>query len=180
MITEEAAAIVNLLNSTRLPYRSEQLDDASAAAEVLRPFGQEDAPPSARRLRRVRQIRDELYALAGDADGSGRPERWAALTGQLSESTFTYDFSGPHDVRPRKATGDPVVAGIAQAVAELVAGGLWTRVKLCANEGCRSAFYDDTRSRTQRWHSYDVCGNRANVAAHRSRAAGQGSRQSPK
>jgi predicted RNA-binding Zn ribbon-like protein len=29
--------------------------------------------------------------------------------------------------------------------------------------------YDTTRSRTQRWHSYELCGNRANVAAFRAR-----------
>ena len=48
-----------------------------------------------------------------------------------------------------------------------LADGTWSRVRLCALEACHSAFYDATRSRTQRWHSYAMCGNRTNVAAHR-------------
>ncbi|MCU1658127.1 MAG: zinc finger protein [Pseudonocardiales bacterium] len=32
-----------------------------------------------------------------------------------------------------------------------------------------------TRSRTRRWHSYEMCGNRTNVAAHRARTARGGS-----
>ncbi|WIX80405.1 CGNR zinc finger domain-containing protein [Amycolatopsis carbonis] len=28
---------------------------------------------------------------------------------------------------------------------------------------------DTTRSHTRRWHSYELCGNRANVASHRAR-----------
>ncbi len=31
------------------------------------------------------------------------------------------------------------------------------------------AFYNATRSQTQRWHSYAVCGNRSNVATYRRR-----------
>lgn len=50
---------------------------------------------------------------------------------------------------------------------------IWTvdqqRIRVCANDGCRAVFYDTTRSRTQRWHSYELCGNRANVAAFRAR-----------
>ncbi|WP_410813911.1 CGNR zinc finger domain-containing protein [Micromonospora sp. 067-2] len=169
MTPEATTAIVNLLNSRPLSFSSERLDDATTAREVLRPFGQDDGPPSAQLLRQVRAIRDELVALAGEPAST---ERWANLTDRLSTSTFRYDFSGPRDVRPHQMTGDPVVAAIAQAVAELVAEGRWSRVKLCANDSCRSAFYDETRSRTQRWHSYDVCGNRVNVAAHRARATG--------
>ncbi|MDT5029510.1 MAG: hypothetical protein QOE61_5936, partial [Micromonosporaceae bacterium] len=50
-----------------------------------------------------------------------------------------------------------------------IAADRWTRLHLCANDVCRVAFYDASRSRTQRWHSYETCGNRANAAAHRAR-----------
>ncbi len=36
---------------------------------------------------------------------------------------------------------------------------------------CDEVFYDTTRSRTRRWHSYESCGNRANVSAYRARTA---------
>ncbi|WP_414711145.1 CGNR zinc finger domain-containing protein [Pseudonocardia sp.] len=41
------------------------------------------------------------------------------------------------------------------------------RLRRCANPVCDIAFYDGTRSRTQRWHSYARGGNRCNVAAYR-------------
>ncbi|MEO3748322.1 CGNR zinc finger domain-containing protein [Plantactinospora sp. B5E13] len=70
-----------------------------------------------------------------------------------------------------QVTGDPVIGGITLAVAELVAAGTWSRIRTCANEQCQHVFYDTTRSRTQRWHSYEMGGNRANVAAYRARSS---------
>jgi predicted RNA-binding Zn ribbon-like protein len=72
-------------------------------------------------------------------------------------------------VQLRQVEGDPLVGKIALAVAELVAAGTWSRVRLCANHSCGGAFYDTSRSRTQRWQSYEICGNKSNVAAYRAR-----------
>lgn len=43
------------------------------------------------------------------------------------------------------------------------------RLKRCADEGCRRAFVDETRSRTRRWCDSGTCGNRARVRRYRSR-----------
>ena len=43
------------------------------------------------------------------------------------------------------------------------------RLKRCADETCRRAFVDETRSRTRRWCDSGTCGNRARVRRHRSR-----------
>ena len=43
------------------------------------------------------------------------------------------------------------------------------RLKRCADETCRRAFVDDTRSRTRRWCDSGTCGNRARVRRHRAR-----------
>jgi predicted RNA-binding Zn ribbon-like protein len=45
------------------------------------------------------------------------------------------------------------------------------RLKRCADESCRRAFVDDTRSRTRRWCDSGTCGNRARVRRHRERSA---------
>jgi predicted RNA-binding Zn ribbon-like protein len=73
-----------------------------------------------------------------------------------------------------RSAGEGVDAILGALIADLhraVSSGSWRRVRLCAYEPCNAAFYDATRSQTQRWHSYEVCGNRANVAAFRRRAA---------
>ncbi|MFD9007044.1 CGNR zinc finger domain-containing protein [Streptomyces sp. NPDC059582] len=61
-------------------------------------------------------------------------------------------------------------------MAEMIADGTWQRIRACANEDCAHAFYDTTRSRTQRWHSYEDCGNRTNVAAYRARRPARSTR----
>ena len=65
--------------------------------------------------------------------------------------------------------GDPVVGGIVLAVAGLLTASTSARVRACANDLCGHVFYDTSRSSTQRWHSYEICGNRSNVAAYRAR-----------
>jgi predicted RNA-binding Zn ribbon-like protein len=75
------------------------------------------------------------------------------------------------DVRPAGEGVDAIVGALIADLHRAVTSGSWRRVRLCAHEPCNAAFYDATRSRTQRWHSYEMCGNRANVAAYRRRAA---------
>jgi predicted RNA-binding Zn ribbon-like protein len=43
------------------------------------------------------------------------------------------------------------------------------RLRECARPECTLVFYDETRSRTQRWHAENPCGWRARQARHRTR-----------
>ncbi|WP_326559205.1 CGNR zinc finger domain-containing protein [Micromonospora sp. NBC_01796] len=45
----------------------------------------------------------------------------------------------------------------------------WSRIKLCRNETCRTAFYDASRNRSGVWHDVSTCGNVANLRAARER-----------
>ncbi|MEU6340927.1 CGNR zinc finger domain-containing protein [Streptomyces sp. NPDC046977] len=168
-VPESAAALVDLLNSRPYAGMPDKLDAPGSATSVLRPFGQEDEAPSARRVELVRAVRDDLLALTERNDPDDSAGDWAAFSGRVSSVTFQQDFSLPGAVSMRQASGDPVVGRITLAVAELVGAGAWSRLRLCASEICREVFYDTSRSRTRRWHSYEVCGNRANVAAYRER-----------
>ena len=62
-----------------------------------------------------------------------------------------------------------VVAEIAASFAQLLAEQNWRRVKVCHNDGCRWAFYDETRGNTRRWCSDLTCGNRDKVRRFRAR-----------
>jgi predicted RNA-binding Zn ribbon-like protein len=166
-----AAAVVDLLNSRPYVHFADKLESPESAAAVLRPLGlpPEDDAPAAARLDLVRAVRSDLMDLVAAADPEDHAGHWAALSGRVSSTTFRQDFTGPGEARLRQVAGDPVLGGIVQAVAALVAAGEWSRIRLCANDVCRVAFYDTSRSRTRRWHSYEVCGNRSNVAAYRAR-----------
>lgn len=61
-----------------------------------------------------------------------------------------------------------VLAEIAASFADLLAHGDPQRIKVCENEACSWAFYDESRSRTRRWCE-DTCGNLVKVRRFRAR-----------
>jgi len=71
---------------------------------------------------------------------------------------------------------EPVGGGLDRALAELFAiiehadgDGSWGRLKVCADHGCRWAFYDNSKNRSRSWCNMAVCGNRAKARQYRSR-----------
>lgn len=58
---------------------------------------------------------------------------------------------------------------IGEAMARTVVDEDFVQVKACEGHNCTLLFADHTRGRARRWCSMGVCGNRAKVAAHRSR-----------
>lgn len=58
---------------------------------------------------------------------------------------------------------------IGEAMARVVVEEDFMQVKACQGSGCTLLFADHTRSRSRRWCSMSVCGNRSKVSAHRSR-----------
>jgi predicted RNA-binding Zn ribbon-like protein len=58
---------------------------------------------------------------------------------------------------------------IGEALARVVVEEDFAQVKACEGHNCTLLFVDHTRGRARRWCSMGVCGNRAKVAAHRSR-----------
>ncbi|MEV0065778.1 CGNR zinc finger domain-containing protein [Amycolatopsis sp. NPDC050768] len=168
-VPSTAAAVVDLLNSRAYAIHADKLDDPALAHTLLAPFGQDAGAIPPQRLDLVRGLRGNLMTLLTTEDPA---EAWTTFTERTSGVAFTQDFSTPGEVVPHQITGDAVVGGITLHVAELVANGTWSRLRICANHECAKVFYDTTRSRTRRWHSYELCGNRANVATHRARKSG--------
>lgn len=63
---------------------------------------------------------------------------------------------------------EPAAALAARVIAELNAADL-TRIKECGRTECHLVFYDNTRSRTQRWHAESPCGGLERQRRHRTR-----------
>lgn len=90
----------------------------------------------------------------------------AAKRAQL---TFELAEDGAWSLRA-DATG--VAAALGSIVAEMARAmttSEWSRLKVCANDACRWAFYDHSRARTGRWCSMQVCGNQSKQKSWRSR-----------
>ena len=77
------------------------------------------------------------------------------------------------DSKPELASGESGVKGalgtILADVAVAASKGTWARLKICAAEDCRSAYYDHSKSRTGRWCAMETCGNRHKTRRYRKR-----------
>ncbi|MDX2815771.1 CGNR zinc finger domain-containing protein [Streptomyces sp. NPDC006207] len=168
-----AEAVVELLNSRphATPRTPDTLTDAASAAPLLLLFGRTAAAPlsddDVAQVRSLRQALTEAVHLPGTETGHAA---WTEINRLAATTGFHHAFDGDGSVDQHQVSGSPAAGAVIRAIAALVAGGQFSRVRICAHPDCQHAFYDATRSGNQRWHSYEVCGNRANVAAHRTRA----------
>ena len=168
-----AQSLILFANSRRLGGRPDLLADRASAGKALARAGLLPAGtvPTPAALRRLVALRAALNAVLG-----GDASAWTAIDAEAARLRVRLEFRPSTTDAPAVAVrattaGDPVAALLLDLY-EAVARGWWSRIRRCANDVCAAAFYDATRSRTQRWHSYARCGNRANVAAHRARTAG--------
>src|SRR5262245_23285924 len=178
--------LILFTNSRRIGTRPDLLADPATAGRALARAGliAPGAVPTPAQRHRLIALRAALNAVLGGDDSA-----WAAIDREAARLRLRLAISAPGPTEPRPTApgadsggptvellsateGDPVAAVLLNLY-QAVMHGWWSRIRLCANEVCAVAFYDATRSRTQRWHSYARCGNRANVAAHRARTAAQ-------
>jgi len=160
--------LIDFLNSQPIGGRPDAFESAATAEAYLALCGFDAGAvrvtPAG--LRQLRALRDALIAVIERPDDG---DAWAAIDEIAGRAKLQVRVAAPGRTELRSAaTG--IQAVVDQTIAILhaaLADGTWTRVRLCALDACHSAFYDATRSRTQRWHSYAMCGNRTNVAAYR-------------
>jgi predicted RNA-binding Zn ribbon-like protein len=89
----------------------------------------------------------------------------------LDALALRLDLTGPPTLRAG-VSGDLVRDVAAATVAALLraqARPSWPRLKACRGDDCRWVFLDGSRNASRRWCAMAECGNRAKVAAFRSR-----------
>jgi predicted RNA-binding Zn ribbon-like protein len=158
--------LVDFVNTRPIGQRPDCFHDAAIAEDYLHLCGLDVSVTSAS-IGGIRQLRDAVADAIGSDPGDGEHAYdWRTINALAAKTPLIVRFeTGP----TATLTGDDVVAHVLADIQRAIAAGKWSRLHLCANDVCRVAFYDTSRSRTQRWHSYETCGNRANVAAHRAR-----------
>lgn len=165
----ELLGLIEFLNSRATARRPERFDQpASAAAFLSRcELDYDGRPLTAADTARLKALRDALvHAVEEPAD----PEAWAAINDATATVAIRVHAAAGPTIALQAQTRHPVDAVIASVLNQLTNAaitGRWQRLGACAR--CRRVFYDSTRSHTRRWCSYANCGNRANVAAYRSR-----------
>ena len=136
------------------------------------------APEDIQRALAVREaLRDLLEHRSGSLDEAAVRVLNAAGTGALLRVAFD---------RHGTPQPEPVAGGLDRALGELFAiihgaaiDGTWDRLKVCADDGCRWAFYDRSRNRSRSWCNMASCGNRAKARSYRRRHSAAGGQPPP-
>ena len=129
-------------------------------------------------LARIRRVRSALREVV-DAVVEGRaPDADAVhLVNAVLESRrpTRLEFDGSAlriGHRHADTPVDDALALIAEAVVEELATGRPERLRVCANDRCRWAFFDSSPTGRRRWCDMRSCGNQAKAARYRARMRG--------
>jgi len=145
---------------------------AAEAARLRR-----DPEETARRLERFQHLRNVLHGVAAEVTESGHP-----TTEQLRELNHILRHGLHYHQIERDPDGtrytfaqvgdrlDQARATIASSFAQFLADDNPSRLRVCANAGCRYLFIDRSPTGRRRWCDMRTCGNQAKVARHRARA----------
>ena len=104
-------------------------------------------------------IRGVIEFHAGhDAD----PSAVRRLNDALAELPVRVSFGETESFGLAPASADPVrgaLSSMLDAVRQSSEDGTWPRLKACARDSCRWAYYDHSRNRSSRWCTMAGCGN---------------------
>jgi predicted RNA-binding Zn ribbon-like protein len=125
-------------------------------------------------IAQLRKLRNFLRALVEKTGNAGQLHRadieelnaWlrVAVIPQLVKNQNGFELR----LQAAQIGWSAIVAAIAESFAKSLMEGKASRLKFCANEGCRWVFVDRTKGNIRRWCNDATCGNRDRV--RRSRA----------
>jgi len=178
--TPAATLLRDYVNTREPQVGTDRLDGPAVMAEWFEVRGLSPArtPLSGRHVQQAIDVREGLRALfmihAGHDPDVHALERLEQVLAEipvrvkldsegyaLLPSPSTHPLAGP-------------VAGIADAIRQCSEDGTWQRLKVCARDSCRWAFYDASRNQVKRWCSMAGCGNHVKMKRAYARRAKSG------
>jgi predicted RNA-binding Zn ribbon-like protein len=121
-------------------------------------------------------VREGLRAVLQAHAGHDAPSApLDALDDVLGRVALRAGFDASGDLRLGAAADDALaalVAGLLDAARRAAEDGSWARLKVCAKDSCRWAFYDTSRNRSARWCSMAGCGNQVKMQRAHARRRG--------
>lgn len=159
------------LNTARKEEGLDRLADPADAEAWFAEQGYGAVRPSARRLTEYRSVRELIRrVLLGDASAVAELDR---VLPRLASATPGLAVAGGRvtaGLRPAAVAADVApLQLVLMALWRAAGSGELERLKVCADERCRLAFYDRSRNRSRAWCTGGECGNRNRVARHRAR-----------
>ena len=169
-LNESIERVLAFLNSRGVGFERDidQLRNAEEASQFLGLVFGKQPVISSRGLGELRRLRQALLDLVATG---WQDEASDALNEIASRSPYTVVFRGDKEIALQPVHAGTALNVLLRDVAALIEAGQWNRLKHCSDQACSATFFDRSRNRTQRWHSFEICGNKNNVAAHRARHA---------
>jgi predicted RNA-binding Zn ribbon-like protein len=123
-------------------------------------------------LRRAVEVREGLRTLmranAGHDVTSPAVES-LNVAGRNARLVVRFTEDGWARLEPDAAGVESALGRLFGIVVESMSDGSWARLKACARDECRWAFYDHSKNRSGRWCVMEVCGNKEKARAYRQR-----------
>jgi predicted RNA-binding Zn ribbon-like protein len=163
------------VNTLDIEAGTDAIEDASGLREWLTGAGlwRGDGRVGDDELRRARGLREALReAASANHDKVALPPTVVAVLDDVAERAgISVSFTPDRDWRAAAWAGgaDGAMGELVLRVIESMTAGTWPRLKACASDACRWAFYDTSRAGTGKWCSMRLCGNRAKQEAWRGR-----------
>ena len=182
MTEEVVAPAVRLVRDFVNTYEPQAGDESLGSTDALRNWlAARDLLPSDAAvedadLAAAVTVREGLRnVLLGHAGHDPDPEAVEALQVSLADVPLRRDFAtGGYRLISTRA--DPVGQALGQlldAIRQSSQDGTWPRLKVCARDTCRWAFYDASRNQVRRWCSMAGCGNYVKMRARTQRGKGR-------
>ncbi len=164
-----------LVNTVELPEGPDRLVDPGDARpwlidhDLLAP----DTTLDDADLQLLRDVREALRALLVRNAGGPSPTgaELAPLRAVTAGGGARAEFDADGTVQ-LTAAGDSVAQRLVElvlAIRDAQRDGSWARLKVCANDECRWAFYDRSRNRGGTWCEMSACGNKLKNREFRAR-----------
>ncbi|MFI5508193.1 CGNR zinc finger domain-containing protein [Mycobacterium sp. NPDC051804] len=164
-----------LVNTVELPTGPDRLADPADARPWLidNDLMAPDANLHDADLELLRDVREALRALLmGNAGGpSPTEEAMAPLRAVAAGGAARAEFDADGAVQ-LAAAGNSVserLVDLVLVIRDAQLDGSWARLKVCANDECRWAFYDRSRNHGGTWCEMSACGNRLKNREFRAR-----------
>ena len=161
------------------PRQADLLTDPESAQEwadaAVASWGEEtgqDVSPVALTeadLEPLRSFRADLQACAARHTAGAGDDPALPAPGHSAVATLRLDADGRVRLEPRGAGWRTLASLALIALVDAQGADTWRRLKACRNPRCQTAFFDRSRNNSGAWHDVRVCGNPANLRAHRAR-----------
>jgi len=145
-------------------------------AGFLRHFHLAESLPPANPLRALAHLREFLRGVAenfaaGQAlSASDVRALNATLMVPVRQKLIQHQNGFREELLPVRSGWPWIMSRIAASLAETLTHHDRERIKICANNGCRWAYYDVTKGNMRRWCNDRTCGNRDRVRRARATA----------